>query len=93
MGKLLNNYFYGKAGKADYTIDDMPTTRMQLFRETLRVRLGGLCKLNLLYMLVWLPTILLIMWTSMSMLSLVSYVDDTKAGVTEVVEMNDGTSK
>jgi uncharacterized membrane protein YesL len=60
FGKFMNNYLYGKSGKGDYTKDDLPTTRGQLFREMLRVRLSGLTRLNLLYMLAWLPAMLVI---------------------------------
>ncbi|MBN1776579.1 MAG: DUF624 domain-containing protein [Clostridiales bacterium] len=60
FGKLINNYLYGKSGKGDYTKDDLPTTRSQLFREMLRVRLSGLMRLNLLYMLAWLPAMIVI---------------------------------
>ena len=60
FGKLMNSYFYGKSGKGDYTPEDMPTTRGQLFRETLRTRLAGLLRLNLVYMLAWLPAMVII---------------------------------
>ena len=60
FGKIMNSYLYGKSGKGDYTKDDLPTTRSQLFREMLRVRLSGLSRLNLLYMLAWLPAMIVI---------------------------------
>ncbi len=60
FGKFVNNYYYGKSGKGDYTPEDLPKTRMQLFFEMLRVRFNGLCRMNLIYMLSWLPTILVI---------------------------------
>ena len=31
FGNLMNNYFYGKSGKGDYRIEDMPQNRFQLF--------------------------------------------------------------
>jgi len=94
MGKLLNNYFYGKAGKADYTVDDLPTTRMQLFKEMLRVRLGGLCKLNLMYMLIWLPAMIILFYTTISVTNLAVYVDDTKVGQSVITEdMSEDTAK
>jgi uncharacterized membrane protein YesL len=62
FGKFVNNYLYGKSGKGDYTKDDLPHTRGQLFREMLRVRLSGLARLNLLYMLSWLPAMLIIVY-------------------------------
>ena len=60
FGKFMNNYYYGKSGKGDYTPDDLPKTRLQLFFEMLRVRLSALCRMNLIYMLPWLPTMLVI---------------------------------
>ena len=39
FGKFMNNYFYGKSGKGDYTKEDLPQTRTQLFWETLRTRM------------------------------------------------------
>ena len=60
FGKLMNSYYYGKSGKGDYRKEDLPRTRWQLFWEMLRVRLAGLMRLNLLYMLVWLPTMIVL---------------------------------
>jgi len=60
FGKFMNNYYYGKSGKGDYTPEDLPKTRLQLFFEMLRVRLSALCRMNLLYMLPFLPTMLVI---------------------------------
>lgn len=60
FGKFMNNYYYGKSGKGDYTPEDLPKTRFQLFFEMLRVRLSALCRLNLIYVLPWLPTMLVI---------------------------------
>mgnify|MGYP003347319946 CR=1 FL=1 len=42
FGNLMNNYFYGKAGKGDYRIEDMPANRFQLFKATLGVRWGSM---------------------------------------------------
>ena len=60
FGKFMNNYYYGKAGKGDYTPDDLPKNRWQLFFEMLRVRLSALCRMNLMYMLSFIPTMLVI---------------------------------
>lgn len=70
FGKFMNNYYYGKSGKGDYTPDDLPKTRLQLFFEMLRVRLSALCRMNLIYMLPWLPTILVIGMLSMYVLTM-----------------------
>lgn len=60
FGNLMNNYYYGKAGKGDYTVSDMPQNRRELFGAVLKVRWGGLFGVNLLYMLFWLPAFI---WT------------------------------
>jgi len=60
FGKWMNNYYYGKSGKGDYTKEDLPKTRWQLFLEMLRVRLAGLSRLNLMTVAAWLPLIILI---------------------------------
>lgn len=68
FGKLMNSYYYGKSGKGDYRKEDLPTTRWQLFWEMLRVRFSGLMRLNLTYMLVWLPCIIVLMMGAISLL-------------------------
>ena len=51
FGRMMNNYYYGKSGKGDFRKDDLPETRMQLFWDTLRTRLSGLCRLNRIVLL------------------------------------------
>ena len=70
FGKFMNNYYYGKSGKGDYTPEDLPKTRLQLFFEMLRVRLSALCRMNLIYMLPWLPTMLVIGMLAMYVLTM-----------------------
>ena len=60
FGKMMNRFYYGKAGKGDFTKEDLPETRMQLFWEMLRVRFTGLFRVNLLYVLAWIPAIIVI---------------------------------
>lgn len=60
FGKMMNRYYYGKSGKGDYTKEDLPQNRWQLFWETLRVRFMALVRLNLMYAVAWLPTIAVI---------------------------------
>ena len=67
MASFFKNYFYGNAGKRDFTKADLPETRIQLFMQVLGVRCGNLMGLNLLYLLIWLPAII---WTVMSFASL-----------------------
>ena len=70
FGKFMNNYYYGKSGKGDYTPEDLPKTRWQLFWEMLRVRFNGLCRMNLIYMLPWIPTMLVIGMLAMYVLTM-----------------------
>jgi len=60
FGKFMNNYYYGKSGKGDYNPEDLPRTRMQLFLEMLRTRLSALCRMNLIYVLPWIPLLLVL---------------------------------
>ena len=57
FGKMMDRFYYGKSGKGDYTKDDLPETRWQLFWEMLKIRAAGLCRLNVLYALAWLPAL------------------------------------
>ena len=60
FGKLMNRFYYGKSGQGDFTKEDLPQTRWQLFWEMLKVRFGARCRLNLMYAIAWLPAIIII---------------------------------
>ena len=60
FGKMMNNYYYGKSGKGDFKKDDLPSTRWQLFWDTLKTRLSSLVRLNLMYFVVWIPTVIVL---------------------------------
>lgn len=81
FGKMMNSYYYGKSGKGDYRKEDLPKNRWQLFWEMLRVRFSGLMRLNLLYVLVWLPAILVTMITVLAVLSGGTAEDGTAAAM------------
>ena len=67
FGKFMNNYYYGKSGKGDFRKEDLPSNRWQLFGATLRVRISGLFRLNLIYMLCWLPAIIVLCLGALSL--------------------------
>lgn len=69
FGNMMNNYFYGKAGKGDYRIEDMPQNRFQLFGEVLKVRWSAMMGVNLLYIVSWLPAAA---WTIINLMMLTS---------------------
>ena len=68
MSGLFNSFYYGKAGKADFTPDQLPKNRVQLFFSMLRVRFSGLIGLNLLHILFSLPAIA---WTIINAMVLI----------------------
>lgn len=69
---LFKNYFYGNPGKRDFTEDDLPGTRLELFKAVLSVRKGNMVSLNWLYLLIWIPALL---WTLINLLQLFSIED------------------
>ena len=62
FGKFMNNYYYGKSGQGDFRKEDLPHNRRELFRDTLKTRLSALCRINLLYMIIFLPAMIMIMY-------------------------------
>ena len=58
--RTMNRYYYGKSGKGDFKESDLPATRWQLFWEMLRIRFSALIRLNLMYVISWLPAIIVI---------------------------------
>ena len=70
FGRLMNSYYYGKSGKGDYRKEDLPKNRWQLFWEMLRVRLSGICRVNLMTVALWIPLMLVIMMTVNSFVSI-----------------------
>ena len=62
----MNNYYYGKSGKGDFRKEDLPENRWQLFWDMLRTRLSALCRLNMMYAVIWLPAMIvtLVIFTS-----------------------------
>lgn len=90
FGKFMNNFYYGKSGKGDFTKDDMPETRWQLFWQMLRVRFAALVRLNLIYFVAWLPAVIVMVYFSTMALSVLS-MDPAGLNQAAVVETMDGT--
>ena len=78
FGKLMNNFYYGKSGKGDYRKEDLPKNRWQLFWEMLRIRFSALIRLNLMYVVVWLPAMAVLMIAALSALTLLSEAATTE---------------
>ena len=89
MSGLFNSYYYGKAGKADFTPEQLPQNRVQLFFSMLRVRFGGLVGLNLLYVLFSLPTVV---WSAINVLAIMglSTVDPETGEITAEIASASG---
>lgn len=58
MSGIMNKYYYGNAGKADYTPDQLPANRLSLFLEMFKLRFGGLCLMSLVITIAALPAII-----------------------------------
>jgi len=65
----MNKYYYGNAGKADYTPDQLPTNRTSLFFEMLKIRFGGMIIMNLVMIVAALPA-LIWSWATFEVLQL-----------------------
>ena len=76
----MNSYYYGKSGKGDFRKEDMPENRWELFWDTLRTRASALCRLNLMYAVVWLPTMIVLLMSFMSGMSNLNTILSAKDG-------------
>ena len=68
---FFDRYYYGKAGKRDYSEMDMPKTRISLFFLVLKDHFFDLIKVNFLQLIFWIPFIL---WSNMN-LSAIQSID------------------
>ena len=73
---FFKNYFYGKSGQRDFTEQDLPTNRFQLFREVLKVRRSSMVGLNFLYLLCWIPAAL---WSFLNLVQLTAIAEGLSA--------------
>lgn len=62
-------YYYGKAGKRDYSEQDMPRNRVSLFFLVLKDHFFDLIKVNLLQLVFWLPFLI---WTYINVAALMT---------------------
>ncbi len=60
FGRMWGQDHGGGSDREDFRKEDLPKTRWQLFRLTFRTRFSGLCRLNLMTALAWVPLLLLI---------------------------------
>lgn len=68
---FFDRFYYGKAGKRDYSEMDMPKNRVSLFFLVLKDHIFDLVKVNLLQVVFWLPFLI---WTFLN-LSAVQSID------------------
>lgn len=78
---FFDRYYYGKAGKRDYSEMDMPKNRLSLFFLVLKDHFFDLIKINGLQILFWLPFII---WTYMNVMII------QHAGATAALETESG---
>lgn len=77
FGNMMNNYFYGKSGKGDYRIEDMPANRVQLFTSVWKVRWSAMFGVNILHIIPCLPAAI---WTIMNISMLLTMDADMLIG-------------
>ena len=81
---IFDRFYYGKAGKRDYSEMDMPKTRVSLFFLVLKDHFFDLVKVNLLQLIFWIP---FIVWTNINLVAVQSV--DTNA----LLAAQDGASQ
>ncbi len=81
MGNFFNRMYYGKGNKRDYTKDDLPTNRWQLFLNMVRLNLGKLVGTNMLFLLCALPAII---WIGINMQA-ITYVFNEGGGAADAM--------
>ena len=81
---FFDRYFYGKAGKRDYSEMDMPKNRVSLFFLVLKDHFFDLIKINFLQLVFWLPFLI---WTYINMVAIQTI--DAQA----LLEMENGTQQ
>lgn len=66
---FFDRLYYGKAGKADYGVSDMPKNRFALFFLVFKDHFFDLIKINLLQVIFWIP---FIAWTILNLMAVMS---------------------
>ena len=83
---FFDRFYYGKAGKHDYTEMDMPKTRVSLFFLVLKDHIFDLIKVNLLQVVFWIP---FMVWTFINLAAIQSIDVETimaqEGGATEMM--------
>ncbi len=64
---IFDRFYYGKAGKRDYSEMDMPKTRVALFFLVLKDHFFDLMKVNLMQVVFYIP---LIIWTALNIMAI-----------------------
>lgn len=85
MSGMMNKFYYGNAGKADYTPDQLPANRVSLFMETLRMRFGNLFGVNLACVIAALPALI---WSYVNYELLIGLVEAAAADATAAATLN-----
>ncbi|MBP3523795.1 MAG: YesL family protein [Clostridia bacterium] len=81
---FFDRFYYGKAGKRDYSEMDMPKNRVSLFFLVLKDHFFDLIKINFLQLVFWLPFLI---WTYINMVAIQTI--DAQA----LLEMENGTQQ
>ncbi len=85
MSGMMNKFYYGNAGKADYTPDQLPANRVSLFMETLRMHFGGLFGVNLACTIAALPALI---WSYINFELLLGLLDTASTDAAAAAALN-----
>lgn len=81
---FFDRFYYGKAGKRDYSEMDMPKNRVSLFFLVFKDHFFDLIKINFMQLIFWLPFLI---WTYINLMAIQSI--DTQT----LLEMENGTQQ
>ena len=85
---FFDRFYYGKAGQADFSPEDLPKNRRELFTQMFRIRLSGLVTYNLVYLLFLLPAIVV---SYLLVTVLIGTINEYLAGTDLGLELMRGT--
>lgn len=80
---FFDRFYYGKAGKRDYSEMDMPKTRTSLFFLVLKDHFFDLIKVNLMQVIFWIP---FIAWTALNIIAIQSMDITTMLAAENAIE-------
>jgi len=86
MGNFFNRMYYGKSGKEDYTRDDLPDNRWQLFLAMVRLNFSKLVGVNLMFVVFFLPLYIWVFSMNMPLMNPEKIAELAASGVSVTIQ-------